>query len=192
MKKYKHLYKQIISLENLFLSWQRFRKGKSGKKDVMIFEYDLEQNIFQLHHHLKNKTYTHQPYTHFYVCDPKVRHISKASVVDRVVHHALFNILNPLFEPTFISNSFSCRVGKGNHKGVRVLEAMVRKVSKNYTKPCFALKCDVQKFFDSVDHQILLGVIKRRIKDPETLWLLERVINSYSTSIDISKERERG
>ena len=146
------------------------------------FEFDLERNIFKLHRDLKDHTYRHGTYFGFYIQDPKVRHIHKATVRDRIVHHAVFRILNFLFEPTFIPTSFSCRIGKGNHKGVYALENMARKVSKNYTGPCYALKCDIKKFFDSVDHGILLEQLDKRIQDEDTMWLLWEIVGSFSTS----------
>ena len=181
MKTYKNIYNRIISIENLFLSWEKFKKGKRTKEDVEIFERDLEPNIFQLHHELASENYQHQAYTSFFVCDPKLRHINKATVRDRIVHHALFRILNPIFEPSFIATSFSCRIGKGNHKGVEVLRDLTRKVSNNYTGSCYALKCDVQKFFDSVGHEVLINIIAKKIRDPQAMNLITNIIRSYSS-----------
>ena len=189
MKTFNNLYGLIISQENLLNSWDRFKKGKRKKKDVGLFEYHLEQNLLELHRDLKDKTYRHKPYFGFYISDPKVRHIHKATVRDRVVHHALFRMLNPLFEPTFIPDSFSCRLGKGNHVGMKRLEIMTRKVGKNYTHPCFALKCDIKKFFDSVDHKILLRLLTKRITDPDTVWLLRDVVGSFSASESLFEKR---
>lgn len=147
---------------------------------MLAFEKRLEQNIFALHRDLLCKAYKHGAYSNFYIYDPKLRHIHKATVRDRVLHHAIFKVLNPIFEPTFISNSFSCRVGKGTHKGVEVLDKMLRKVSRNYIRTAYALKCDVRKFFDSVDHAILIKLLRRKIKDPDTLWLMEEIIESFA------------
>jgi len=182
MKIFNNLYGLIISQENLLYSWDRFKKGKRCKKGVALFEYYLEQNLFDLHRVLKDKSYRHKPYFGFYISDPKVRHIHKATVRDRVVHHALFKMLNPLFEPTFIHDSFSCRLGKGNYVGMKRLEVMARKVSENYTHPCFVLKCDIKKFFDSVDHEILLELLVKRITDPDTVWLLREIVGSFSST----------
>jgi len=182
MKIYKELFNQITSLENIVTAWEEFRSDKGKKADVQAFEFSLEQNLFSMHRDLLAKRYAHGPYTGFYIRDPKVRHIHKAMVRDRVLHHAVFRILNPIFEKTFIANSFSCRIGKGTHKGVLAAESMIRRESRNYTKPCFALKCDVRKFFDSIDHEILLAILKKRIIDPDTMWLMERIIESFSTS----------
>ena len=190
MKIYTNIFELIISPENLFMAWAEFKKGKNKSKDVLEFERNLEQRIFELYRDLQSKKYKHGPYSDFYICDPKVRHIFKATVRDRILHHAIFKILNPIFNPTFIHNSFSCRVGKGTHNGVLALEKMIRKVSRNYSMPCFALKCDIKKFFDSIDHQILMSIIKKRIVDSDVLWLLNEVIDSYSIPRERERERE--
>lgn len=181
MKVHKCIFERIVSLENLFLAWEEFRRGKSARTDVQEFEWRLEQNIFSLYRDLRNRTYEHGKYSAFSICDPKQRRIHKASVRDRVLHHAVFKILNPIFEPTFIAHSFSCREGKGTHKAVDALEQSLRKTSKNYRSRCFALKCDIHQFFASVDHAILLSIIGRTIKDEDALWLLREVIGSFWT-----------
>ena len=180
MKVYNNLFHQIISIENLFMSWDEFKIGKQHKKDVQEFEFHLEQNIFQLHRDLMTKKYKHQPYTGFYIRDPKIRRIHKASVRDRVLHHAIFRILSPIFDKTFIPSSFSCRIGKGTHKGVLAIENMIRAESRNFTRPCFVLKCDVRKFFNTVDHQKLLLILRKRIADTDTMWLLRQIIVSFT------------
>lgn len=182
MKIYRHIFDQIISLENLFSAWDEFRKDKQNKKDVLRFEWQLEQNIFQLHRNLKNLAYRHGPYTSFYITDPKQRHIHKATVRDRVLHHAVFAVLNPIFEPTFIGRSYSCRVNKGTHKGVDYLAKMLRQISLNYHNPCFVLKCDISKFFASVDHRVLIDIISKKIKDNEVMWLIKGIIESFCSN----------
>lgn len=156
-----------------------FKKGKQGKSDVQRFEWNLEENIFKLHRDLKDKIYKHGDYQGFYIRDPKQRHIHKATVRDRILHHAVFAVLNPIFEPTFIPNSLSCRIGKGTHKGIDILNKTLRQISSNGFKPCFVLKCDVKKFFETVDHSILSNIIRKRIKDTDALWLLEEIIESF-------------
>ncbi len=136
-----------------------------------------------LHSELKNRTYRHSNYTSFYITDPKLRHIHKAIVKDRIVHHAVYRVLYPIFDAGFIYDSYSCRIGKGTHKAVRRLEFFARKVSKNYTGSCFALKCDIRKFFDSVDHEVLKKIIKRKIGDDNALWLVNEIIGSYKNEI---------
>jgi RNA-directed DNA polymerase len=182
MKIYKNLFEQIISAENLFLAWDKFKNGKINKKDVRLFEWNLEDNIFRLHRDLKNKTYKHGIYHSFNISDPKPRNIHKAQVRDRILHHAIFQILNPIFEPSFISASFSCREGYGTHKGVQYLQNTLRKATQNGRVSCFALKCDIKKFFDTIDHDILLSILKKKIKDEDTVWLLKQIISSFSSN----------
>ncbi len=181
MKIYKNVFEKIISLENLFSAWDKFKSDKQKRRDVQQFEWRLEENIFQLHRNLKYCRYKHGAYSSFYIQDSKQRHIHKATVQDRILHHAVFAILNPIFEPTFISNSFSCRIGKGTHKGINILEKLTRKISNNTFKLCFVLKCDIRKFFETIDHRILLNIIRRRIKDNNALWLLEEIVESFSS-----------
>lgn len=182
MKVVNNIFEQIISRENLFAAWEAFHRDKQNKPDVLRFEWELEPNLLRLHRELRAKTYRHSPYESFYIRDPKQRHIHKAAVRDRVLHHAVFAALNPIFDPTFIPWSFSCRVGKGTHKGVEVVTTMARQVSRNGTRPCFALKCDVQKFFFRIDQAILLTILEKRIQDPDALWLLREIIGSFSAS----------
>lgn len=179
MKVYKNIFNNIISLENLFSAWDKFKSGKQKKPDVQKFEWMLEKNIFQLHRDLKFGKYKHGAYSSFYIHDPKQRHIHKADVRDRILHHAVFAAINPIFEPTFIANSFSCRINKGTHKGIDILTKTLRKISRNSSNQCFILKCDVRKFFETVDHSILLNIISKRMKDAETLRLLEKIIGSF-------------
>lgn len=181
MKIYNHLFDQIVSAENLFSAWDAFKLNKRNKKDVMEFEWDLEKNIFNLSRELKSKLYKHGPYVDFYITDPKRRHVHKASARDRILHHAIFKVINPIFEETFTSTSFSCRENYGTHRGVETLSKILRKVSQNGTRSCFVLKCDVKKFFATVDHGILYGILKKRIKDQDTLWLLNEVIESFAS-----------
>ena len=182
MRTYDNLFTNAISPASLFTAWEEFRKGKSGKWDVQEFERALEQNIFQLHRELQSQSYQHGPYHGFHIADPKPRHIHKATVRDRVVHHATFTVLNQVFEPTFIPDSFSCRLGKGTHQGVARVQRMIRHVSKNGTASCYALKCDIKKFFDSVDHLTLLSTLQSKIKDADLIWLLNEIISSYAVA----------
>lgn len=169
----------MISIENLFLSWDQFKRGKKKRKDIQQFEVYLEDFIFELHEELLAGRYQHQPYKQFYVFDPKQRHISKACVRDRLVHQMVYATLAEVFDPIFIEHSLSCRVGKGTHKGVDLLEKFLRKVSSNGSDECFVLKMDIQKFFDSVDHILLKDLIRKRIKDVRVLSLVDQIIDSF-------------
>ena len=172
-------YSSLISLASLFQAWDEFKKGKRKKLDVQIFERNLEDNISKLHHWLKTRTYRHREYAQFFVTDPKRRHIHKAEVEDRVVHHLLYKYLYSLFDKSFIFDSYSCRLQKGTHKAVKRLEKFTRIVSANYTQDCWALKLDIKKFFASVSHEILLNLISKKVKDKDIFWLICEVINSF-------------
>ncbi len=175
-------YKTLVSPENLFSAFDEFKRGKRKKKDVMLFERNLEENIFELSVELLSKTYSHGPYSTFYIWDPKFRIINKAGVRDRVVHHVLFQYLYGLFDKTFIHHSYSSRISKGTHKGMYAMHEAMRKISKNFTEQRHVLKCDIRKFFESVDHEILFQLIGGKVFDPDILWLIQKVIDSYSAS----------
>lgn len=166
----------------MLLSWKEFKKGKTKKDDVKKFKNDLVKNLLNLHYELKSKTYKHSIYHSFYIHDPKLRHIHKATVKDRVLHHAIFRILYPIFDKTFIFDSYSCRIGKGTHKAVNRLNQFARKVNQNHTKPCFVLKCDIKKFFDSINHKILIKIVKKKVADENVIWLIEKILRSYQVS----------
>jgi retron-type reverse transcriptase len=175
-------YEKICSLENLFFAWTKFRKGKRSRLDVMGYERHLEDNLFALREELLAGTYQHQSHQPFTIYDPKRRQIHKASVKDRVVHQAIVSVIEPLFDPRFIHDSYSCRIGKGTHAAVDRLGSFLRQASHNNTRTIYALKCDVRKFFASVDHRVLLGLLSRRISDQRTIELLERIIGSFSSA----------
>lgn len=176
---HQNLFSKIISKENLLASWQEFKAGKKDKIDVQFFEHNLAENLIYLHNELKNKLYHHGNYTSFCIQDPKLRQISKASVRDRVVHHAIVRVLEPIFEKTFIFDSYSSRIGKGTHRAILRFKKFAWKLSKNNTKIVWVLKCDIKKYFDSVDHSILLSLIQRKISDADVLWLLKNIVNSF-------------
>ena len=179
------IFEKIISLENLFLAWQEFSKGKIKKKDVLEFKSRFEENLFHLHWVLKNKTYQHSDYTAFNVYDPKLRKIHKATVTDRVLHHAIFRVLYPIFDQGFIFDSYSCRMEKGTHRAVKRLEKFTRKLSQNNKNNVFVLKCDIKKFFDSIDQEILLEIIQRKIQDEDALWLIGKIIQSFPSGLPL-------
>lgn len=176
-----HDYNTIISLENLLFSWKKFKSDKKNKKDVQIFERDLMKNLLELHTDLKNQRYKHSSYQAFKINDPKPRDIHKATVRDRLVHHAIYRILYPYFDKKFVYDSYSCRVDKGTHKALYRFESFGRKVSKNNTKTCWVLKCDIKKFFANIDHRILKEILDKHIQDKDTLNLLENIINSFKS-----------
>jgi len=172
-------YSKLISVENIFQAWEEFKKGKRNKRDVQVFERNLEDNLFGLHATLTNKSYKHGGYFEFFVNDPKRRHIHKAEVCDRIVHHLLYKYLYSIFDKSFIFDSYSCRLNKGTHKAVKRLEYFSQKLSNNYTQDFWALNLDIKQFFASVDHGILKSLIKEKVDDENILWLISQVINSF-------------
>lgn len=173
-----NIFTNIISLENLFLAWKEFRVGKRTKPDVCEFEYHLDDNLFELHQLLIRKQYVHEPYKDFYINDPKRRHTHKASVRDRVLHHALYRILSPLFDPLFIYSLYSSRIDKGTHRGVTHLRSMMQSVYQTHGS-CFVLQCDIRRFFPSINHDILRSLLLRSIHDSDCVWLIESIVKSF-------------
>lgn len=181
-RKLSHTYADSISLDNLCAAWEEFVRGKRRKRDVVIFSRDLMDNLAALHEELSAKIYQHGVYESFFVRDPKLRHIHKASVRDRVLHHALYRLLYPFFNATFIADSFSCQIGKGTHRALNRFREFAYVASYNHTRTCWVLKCDIRKFFACIDHAILLGMLAERIEDGDLLALLEKVIRSHSST----------
>lgn len=177
-----HVYENIISLENLLAAWKEFIKGKRKRKDVSIFADNLSDNLYDLHQDLKNKLYIHASYSAFNISDPKPRNIHKATVRDRLLHHAIYRILYPYFDKRFIFDSYSCRDNKGTHKAMNRFRDFFYKVSKNNTRTCWVLKCDIRKFFASIDQKILLEILRKHIADEETIMLLNKIITSFSST----------
>lgn len=128
-----HKFKDIVSVENLLLAWKEFVRGKRNKRDVQEFSLNLMDNIFLLHNDLIHHNYKHGGYQAFKINDPKPRDIHKAAVRDRLLHHAIYRILYPFFDKTFISDSYSCRNNKGTHKAINKFRGYFRKISRNNT-----------------------------------------------------------
>lgn len=177
-----NLYDRIISVENLFLAFYEFRQGKRYKEEVPEFEYNLEKNIFQLRRELRKFTYEPLAPKVFKVTEPKPRFIQAARVRDRIVHRALVRQINPVFEPTFIHDSYACRIDKGTLNAVKRLERFWIKESKNYTQKIYFLKGDIRKYFDSIDHKILMAIIKKRVSCPKTTWLIKKILTRQETN----------
>jgi len=154
------MFEKIISLKNLFDAWTEFRRDKRRKKDVAEFELNLEDNIFKLHEDLVNGVYKHGGYFSFFINDPKKRHIHKASVRDRLLHHAIIRVIEQMWDKKFIFDSWSSRKYKGTHWAIKRLYKMGLKLSRNNSRTLWVLKLDIRKFFDSVDHEILLKILQ--------------------------------
>ena len=176
------MFETIISFENLCAAWQEFVLGKMMKKDVAEFSLNLSRDLFALHKDLKNKTYEHGAYHAFGISDPKPREIHKATVRDRVLHHAIHRVLYPYFDRKFICDVYSSRDDKGTHRAMRRFLSFARKVSKNNTRTCWVLKCDIRKFFASIDQTTLIRILERHIPERDTLWLFQKVIGSFESA----------
>jgi len=177
-----HSYNDIISLENLLLAWGEFLKGKRIKKDVQDFQFRLMDNVLSLHTDLKTKKYQHGNYYAFNISDPKPRNIHKALVRDRLLHHAIYRQMYPFFDRVFIQDSYSCRKLKGTHRALKKFQSYVYKVSKNNTKTLWVLKCDIRKFFASVDHSLLFEILGKYVVDPDIIWLIRQIVKSFSST----------
>lgn len=182
-----HKYDNIISVENILEAWKEFRNGKRNKVDVEEFGKHLMDNILILHKELKEKKYQHSPYHAFKISDPKPRDIHKASVRDRLLHHAIYRILYPYFDSKFIYDSYSCRIDKGTHRAIDRFKNLSWRISKNNTKPVWVLKYDIRKFFASIDHKILKQILKEKIEDDNILWLLDNIIDSFCVRQDLTQ-----
>lgn len=179
-----YTFADIVSVENLLEAWQEFVRGKRHKPDVQAFSLHLMDNLIQLHQDLVNNNYRHGAYQAFKINDPKPRDIHKATVRDRVLHHAIYRQLYWHFHRRFIADSFSCRLGKGTHRALSRFQHFAYQVSKNNTKACWILKCDIKKFFASVDQVILLEILETHLSDQKIINLLREIISSfYSTQI---------
>ena len=181
MKTYNDLYSKVYDLKNLIFAYKKARKRKTKKLYVKKFEENLAYNLKILHEELKNQTYNHNQLTTFVLRDPKTRKISKSEFKDRVVHHALVRITEPLFDKTFIFDSCANRKGKCNLFAIKRFDKFIRKVSKNNNYPCFILKADIKHYFQTINHEILLQIIKRKISDEKIIWLIEKILNTLDS-----------
>ena len=168
------IYKELHSLENLELALKNAKKGKTKKRYVKRFKINLEENLTKLQKELSNQTYKPHKLKNFIISDPKTRKISKSAFKDRVVHHALCNIITPIFTKSFIFDSYANQIGKGTHKALERFNIFKRKASKNCTKTCYVLKADIKHYFEEIDHNVLLNIIQMKIKD-EKIWLPKRI-----------------
>ena len=170
-KVYRHLYSQVYDWENLMLAWRKARRGKRGQPPAATFEMNLDWNLLALQAELEEKRYQPGGYVTFAIHEPKRRLISAAPFRDRVVHHALCNVIEPLFERRFIHDSYANRKGRGTHAALD----RCQQFSRRYR---YVLQCDVQQFFPAVDHAILMQIIQRVIVDPDALWLIQTILDS--------------
>jgi len=172
MRQHKNLYNEVISFKNLLKAARFAQRSKRFKQATARFNYYLENELWRLHDELAKKRYTPGRYHHFTIHEPKQRVISAAPYRDRVVHHALHNVFERIFDPTFIHDSYATRKGKGTHAALDRFQAFARKCR-------YVLKCDIQKYFPSIDHAILMSQIERKVRCSDTLWLIQQILNSH-------------
>ena len=184
MKRYRDLWTQIISFENLIQATRQAQQGKRFRRTVLAFNHHLEDELHQIQEELVQKTYRPGEYRSFRIFDPKPRLISAAPYRDRVVHHALCNVIMPPIDRTFISDTYANRQGYGTHRALKQFTYFDR--SSQYV-----LLCDIRKYFPSIDHQILKAILRRKIRCPDTLWLIDMIIdgsNEQDPSIEYFPE----
>ena len=193
MKTYNKLYEKLYSKENLISAFKKARKGKKSKNYVINFESNLDKNINILQKQLKDKKYYPSRLSKFVIRDPKTRTIHSSIFRDRIVHHAIINIIQPIFEKRFIHDSFASRKNKGTHIAVKRFEYFARKVSSNgrkinspYTNNSirgYVLKADIKHYFDTIDHNILISILRKKIKDKELIKLIIIVLYNFESQV---------
>ena len=186
MKTYNALYSKIISYKNLFLAWKEARKGKTKKPYVIEFEQNLRENLLKLHEELKSQTYKPKPLQTFILRDPKTRKISKSAFRDRIIHHAIIRIIEPIFDSSFIYDSCANRKGKGNLFALKRFDLFKRKVTQNLTKKAYCLKADIKHYFQEINHNILMCIINNKITDEKLINLIKKIVANFETK----RERE--
>ena len=189
MKTYTRLWSRLCSWENLVLAYERAKRGKTNRPSVRTFVKRWPLELALLRHQLKTKTYRPVPLRRFVLRDPKTRVISVSAFRDRIVHHALVNILQPIFEPRFINDSYASRKGRGTLPALRRFDAFKRRATRNGRTRSgarnandvigYALKCDVKQYFDTVDHETLLAILRERVKDEDVLALAKTILENH-------------
>jgi len=178
---YSNLYSQLCSYDNLLLAFKKAKKRKSRKPYVLEFEANLEDNLKQLQWELQHETYLPTPLKTFIIHEPKTRKISKSHFRDRIIHHAICNIIEPIFQKTFIYDSFANQKGKGTHVALKRFDYFKRKASKNNTESCYFLKADVKHYFDTVDQEVLIEIISAKIKDERVISLIRKILENHKS-----------
>ena len=177
-KTYKNLYSHIADFENLHAAYLKARRNKRFKPDVLRFSANLEANLVALREELLDKTYCTGEYYVFEVYEPKKRIVAALPFRDRVVHHAICNVIEPIWEARFIHDSYACRVGKGTHAGADRVTEFLRRAKREWEE-VYVLKLDIKGYFPSVDHGVLLGLLERRIACKDTRRLIRGIVESW-------------
>lgn len=170
MKRIGNLWDQLVSFENIYRAYCQAKQGKGEADYVMRFTQQVETHLLNLQEQLISQTYRPGAYSTFMIYEPKKRMISAAPFKDRVVHHCLINVIGPIFEKTFIEQSYANRVGKGTHRAIRDVQRAMRENK-------YLLHCDIRKYFPSIDFLFLKQMIRHKIKDEHVLWLCDLIID---------------
>lgn len=182
---YNNIYHKIYSLDNLILAWRKARKGKTKKNYVIGFERDTIKNLLELQRQLKSQSYRPRPLKTFILFDPKTRKINKSEFIDRIVHHAIVRVLEPIFDKSFIYDSCANRIGKGNLFALKRFDKFKRRVTNNLNSEAFCLKADIKHYFQEVNHEVLIEVISRKIKDLRILLLIRMILENIGVSGEV-------
>jgi retron-type reverse transcriptase len=169
MKRFGNLFEKVVTFDNLLLAANKTLRGQKRKPAAARFYYDLEPELLRLQEELESGSWRPRPYRVFTICEPKPRQICASDLRDRVVHHAICNTLDPIFERRMIYDSYACRVGKGTHAAVERARRFARKAN-------YYLQCDVRKYFASIEHEALKTLLRRILRDKRLLELLDRII----------------
>ena len=183
MKTYKNLYQELCSKENIALAFKKAQKRKSRKPYVIEFKDSLDKNLESLRLELLTETYHPRPLKTFIIKEPKTRKIRKSYFKDRIVHHAICNVLDPIFEKTFIYDSFANRKDKGNLNAIKRFDKFKQKVSKNNTRNCYVLKADIKHYFDEVNHNTLINILRKKVNDDKLISLISKVLKNHSDKV---------
>lgn len=184
MKTYNQLWTEITSFKNLVLAYKKARKAKPYTNEILQFSMDLEKNLLSIQEELLTNTYTQSKYREFIVFDPKQRKIKYLPFKDRVVHHALVNIIEPIFDKRLINTTYACRKRKGTHKALKDIK---RVIPNDFKFTGYCLKCDIKKYFPSINQEILKKLISKKITCKNTLNLIYKIIDSDHSEFGINK-----
>jgi retron-type reverse transcriptase len=184
MKKYKNLYEKIYQFDNLYGAYKKARLGKRYRREVLVFESDLEGELIQLQNELIWDMYKTGDYRVFDIYEPKKRVAAALPFRDRVLQHALISVIEPIFEKRFFFHSYACRPGKGAHAGADVAQKWLREVKRSHGR-VYCLKADIKSYFASIDHGILIKILSGRIGCKRTLGLCNHIIDTWSPGVPI-------
>jgi retron-type reverse transcriptase len=192
------MYEELCTYDNLLSAFNKARRGKNQKYYVIKFNNNLAKNLLKIRDELISLNYKPRELKKFILRDPKTRKISKSKFRDRVVHHALINIIGHLFQKEFIYDSYANQIGKGTLNALKRFDYFKRKASKNNVLKCFVLKADIKHYFEEVNHDTLINILLKKIKDEKIIWLIKQILNNElhfdrgaNAGTPFKRERER-